>query len=98
MPPTTLVHMEKPVFLAILDQIVLGFEEPAFRTQYTTAKAAGNVPQLMELTLGVQHRAFADHGLDAVTGSVRFKEAGREFGLDGDVALRLARMKAALAA
>ena len=88
--------MEKATFLDILEQIVGGFEDPAFRSSYAHAKSQGNVPRLMELAMGVQHRAFARHGLDDVTGSVQFKEAGRNFGLDGDVAPRLARMKAAL--
>ncbi len=88
--------MEKATFVAILEEIVRGFEEPAFRANYADAKAQGNVPRLMELAMGVQRHAFSQHGLDDVAGSVQFKEAGRTFGLDGDVAPRLARMKAAL--
>lgn len=88
--------MEKAVFLQVLEKIVAGFEDPAFREAYGQAKAKGNVPQLMELAMGVQRRAFAQYGLDETTGSVQFKEAGRTFGLDADVAPRLARMKAAL--
>jgi hypothetical protein len=88
--------MEKRVFLEILEQIVRGFEDPAFRAEYAAAKAQGNVTRLMELAMGVQRRAFASQGLDETNGSVQFKEAGRTFGLDGDVAPQLARMKAAL--
>ncbi len=88
--------MQKAVFLDILQQIVAGFEDPAFRTEYTSAKAAGNVQRLMELAMGIQQRAFSSHGLNETTGTVEFKEAGRTFGLDGDVAPMLARMKAAL--
>ncbi len=88
--------MDKPVFLEILEEIVVGFEAPAFRADYAAAKAKGDVPRLMDLAMGVQRRAFGSHGLNEVAGSVEFKEAGRTFGLDGDVAPRLARMKAAL--
>lgn len=88
--------MEKAVFLAILEQIVAGFEDPTFRADYADAKARGDVPRLLDLAMGVQRRAFGHHGLDDVAGSVQFKEAGRHFGLDGDVAPQLARMKAAL--
>jgi hypothetical protein len=88
--------MQKAVFLDILQQIVAGFEDAAFRAAYAETKAAGNVQQLMALALEVQHRAFSSHGLDDVSGSAQFKEAGRTYGLDGDVAPYLARMKAAL--
>ena len=46
--------MEKATFVAILEEIVRGFEEPAFRANYADAKAQGNVPRLMELAMGVQ--------------------------------------------
>ena len=36
--------MEKATFLDILEQIVGGFEDPAFRTNYAHAKSQGNVP------------------------------------------------------
>ena len=88
--------MEKRVFLEILGAIVAGFEDAGFRADYAAAKAQGNVARLMDLAMGVQRRAFASHGLDETNGSVQFKEAGRTFGLDADVALQLARMKAAL--
>lgn len=88
--------MEKAVFLDILEQIVAGFEEAAFRTAYADAKAAGDVQRLMALAMAVQHRAFARYDLDEAAGMARFKEAGRTYGLDADVAAQLARMKAAL--
>lgn len=94
--PMSEAMMQKSVFLDILSQIVAGFENPQFRADYSQAKAQGNVPKLMELAMNVQRAAFAKHGLDDVNGSVRFKEAGRTYGLDADVAPQLARMKAAL--
>ena len=88
--------MEKAVFVQILEQIVGGFEDARFRAAYAEAKAAGNVPGLMELVMAVQTRAFASQGLTQSTGVGLFKEAGRTYGLDADVAPQLARMKAAL--
>ena len=49
--------MEKAVFLAILEQIVAGFEDPTFRADYADAKARGDVPRLLDLAMGVQRRA-----------------------------------------
>ena len=88
--------MDKPIFLQVLKQIVAGFEDPQFRLDYAAAKAAGDVPRLLSLALGVQTKVFAENGLDETTGVVRFKEAGRRFGLDEDVAPLRARMKTAM--
>lgn len=88
--------MDKATFLGILQIIVEGFEDPAFRKQFAAAKASGDVPQMMALPMAIQERAFAAHQLDAETATAKFKEAGRSFGLDDDVAPWLARMKAAL--
>lgn len=88
--------MEKPVFRDVVEQIVAGFEDPQFRSQYADAKAAGDVPRLLALALTVQRQAFARHGLDEAAGSAAFKEAGRRYGLDPDVMPLLARMKAAM--
>jgi len=88
--------MDKPTFLDILNVIVIGFEDAEFRQQFAAAKAAGDVTRLMALPLAIQERAFARHGLDAATGTARFKEAGRTWGLDPEVSPLLARMKAAL--
>jgi hypothetical protein len=88
--------MDKATFLAILQVIVEGFEDPQFKQAFAAAKAAGDVGQLMALPLAIQEKAFGAHGLDATTGTAKFKEAGRAYGLDDDVAPLLVRMKAAL--
>ncbi len=88
--------MEKAQFLQVLEAVVTGFEDPAFRAAMAEAQAAGDVGQLMQLPLGVQQRAFSAAGVDAATGAVAFKEAGKRFGGDADVAPLLVRMKAAL--
>ncbi len=88
--------MDKPTFLAILQVIVEGFEDPSFKAQFANAKASGDVAQMMALPMAIQERAFGAHGLDAATGTAQFKAAGRQFGLDEDVAPWLVRMKAAL--
>ncbi len=88
--------MDKPTFMAILQAIVEGFEDPTFKTQFAGAKAAGDVPQMMALPMAIQEKAFSAHSLDAATGTAQFKAAGRQFGLDEDVAPWLVRMKAAL--
>lgn len=88
--------MDKATFLDIVQVIVAGFEDPDFKAQFAKAKGEGDVGRMMALPMGIQERAFAKHGLDAATGTAKFKEAGRSFGLDPDVAPLLARMKAAL--
>lgn len=88
--------MDKATFVDILTHIVAGFEDPDFRQRYAEAKARGDVQRLMDLAMGAQRAAFGRHGLDDVTGAVQFKEAGRTYGLDPEVAPLLARMKASL--
>lgn len=88
--------MDKSVFLAVLEAIVRGFEDPTFKQKMAAAKQAGNVQELMALPLGVQQSAFQQHGLDAMAGIAAFKEAGRSHALDPEAAPLLQRMKAAL--
>lgn len=88
--------MDKPTFMAILQSIIEGFEDPSFKAQFAAAKAAGDVAQLMALPMAIQEKAFSAHGLDAASGTAQFKAAGRQFGLDEDVAPWMVRMKAAL--
>ncbi|MBM4342910.1 MAG: hypothetical protein FJ100_05995 [Deltaproteobacteria bacterium] len=88
--------MDKAKFVDVLSKIVAGFEDPVFREQFAAAKGAGDVARMMELPMQIQARAFAAHGLDAAVGTAQFKEAGRKFGLDEDVAPLLSRMRAAL--
>ena len=88
--------MDKATFLDILQTIVEGFENPDFKAQFATAKTSGDVARMMALPMAIQERAFAKHGMDAATGTAKFKEAGRNFGVDADVAPLLTRMKAAL--
>ncbi len=88
--------MDKDKFMDVLQKIVAGFEDPVFREQFAAAKGAGDVARMMELPGQIQSRAFAAHGLDVATGTALFKEAGRKFGLDDDVAPWLSRMRAAL--
>ncbi len=89
--------MEKNTFIAILTDIVEGFEDPAFKRKMAAAKEAGDVGQLMSLPTAIQASAFGKHGLDAQTGVSAFKQAGRAYGLEPEAAPLLARMKAALA-
>lgn len=89
--------MEKAAFLQVTRTIVEGFEDAGFKAAMSAAKQSGDVGQLMALPMAVQERAFAAVGLDAAGGTAEFKAAGRQFGLDADVAPLLARMKAALA-
>lgn len=88
--------MDKQQFMQVLQAIVVGFEDPAFKEQFAGAKASGDVSRMMELPMQIQARAFGQLGLDAATGTAQFKEAGRKFGLDADVAPWLGRMRAAL--
>jgi hypothetical protein len=89
--------MDKSTFLAVLEDIVQGFENPTFKSQMAAAKAAGDVTKLMALPMAIQKTAFEKHGLDAESGTGEFKAAGRSFGLDAEASPLLARMKAALA-
>jgi len=88
--------MEKDVFIGIVREIVEGFEGAEFRAAFAAAKAKGDVAALTSLPLGIQERAFAKHGLDPADALARFKQAGRGFGTDPEVAPLLARLKAAL--
>ncbi len=88
--------MDKPTFMAILQVIVEGFEDPSFKANFAAAKASGDVAKMMALPMAIQERAFSAHDLDAATGTAQFKAAGRQFGMDEDVAPWLVRMKAAL--
>ncbi|MSQ83258.1 MAG: hypothetical protein EXR77_10270 [Myxococcales bacterium] len=88
--------MEKSTFLAVLEIIVAGFEDPSFKAQFAAAKEVGDVQRLMQLPMQIQERAFTKHGLEMATGTAQFKEAGRKFALDADVAPLLGRMRAAI--
>lgn len=88
--------MDKATFLAILEQIVVGFEEPTFRQRFADARAAGDVGQLMALPAAIQEAAFSAHGLDAAEGTLAFKAAGRQFAAEPEALPLLTRMKAAL--
>lgn len=88
--------MDKTTFMAILQVIVEGFEDPTFKANFAAAKASGDVPKMMALPMAIQERAFGAHQLDATAGTALFKAAGRQFGMDEDVAPWLVRMKAAL--
>ena len=88
--------MDKPTFLAIVTALVEGFEDPAFRQSMAQAKAAGDVGQLVSLSMALQTRVFAKYGLDPELGTATFKQAGREYGTEPEVAPFLAQMKAAL--
>lgn len=89
--------MDKTTFLAILQDIVEGFEDQGFKDKMAAAKSAGDVGQLMSLPTAIQTQAFGKHGLDAEGGVAAFKQAGRTYGLEPEAAPLLARMKAALA-
>lgn len=85
--------MTKDTFIAIVEQIVSGFEDPAFQQQFAQAQSAGDVPAMMALPTGIQDAAFAAHGCpDAAA----FKAAGKQFAADPEVTPLLMRMKAAL--
>lgn len=85
--------MEKTRFLAIVEQIVTGFEDPEFQTQWSAAQAAGDVPAMMALPSAIQNAAFAAHDCPD---SAAFKAAGKTFATDPAVEPLLVRMKAAL--
>ncbi|MCO4760410.1 MAG: hypothetical protein KC502_02825 [Myxococcales bacterium] len=89
-------ELNKETFVAIVEAIVAGFEDPAFQAQFAAAKAAGDMGQLVALPTGVQTAAFTANGLDAATGAAAFKAAGRQFAADPAVGALLVRMKAAL--
>ncbi len=88
--------VDKPTFLAVLREIVEGFESPAFKQAMADAQAKGDVGPLMQLPTEIQSTAFAKHGIDAATGAGIFKAAGKEHGMSPEAAPLLARMKAAL--
>ena len=88
--------LSKATFTAIVNDIVAGFEDPAFQSDFAAAKASGDVGRMMALPTGVQSRAFEAQGLDATAGQAAFKAAGRQFAADPDIAALLMRMKAAL--
>jgi hypothetical protein len=85
--------MEKSSFIAIVEQIVAGFEEPSFAQQWSAAQASGDVPAMMALPAAIQNAAFAAHGCPD---SAAFKAAGKSYALDPAVGPLLVRMKAAL--
>ena len=91
-----MAELNKTTFVAIVEAIVAGFEDPTFQAEFAAAKAAGDVPKLMSLPTAVQARAFEAHGLDPVDGQTAFKAAGKQFATDPAVAALLTRMKAAL--
>jgi len=88
--------MDKATFKAIVEAIVSGFEDPDFQAKFAAARAQGDVAAMMALPGEIQTQAFARSGLEAASAVGAFKEAGRSFGADSDVAPLLARMKAAL--
>jgi hypothetical protein len=89
--------VDKTTFIAILQDIVEGFEDAGFKGKMAAAKGAGDVGQLIALPTSIQTQAFGKRGLDAETGVAAFKLAGRTYGLEPEAAPLLARMKAALA-
>jgi len=88
--------LSKASFVAIVEAIVSGFENPTFQAEFAAAKASGDIGRMTGLPTAVQAQAFEAQGLDAVAGQTAFKAAGRQFAADPDVAALLARMKAAL--
>jgi len=88
--------MDKEKFLAVLKEIVEGFEKPEFKAAMAAAKAAADVPKLIQLPMGIQNEVFGRHGLDATAGPGQFKEAGKLYGASAEAAPWLARLKAAL--
>ncbi len=89
-------ELSKSAFVAIVEDIVSGFEDPAFQAAFAAAKAASDVPQMMTLPAKIQNAAFARQGLDPETGPAIFKAAGRVHATDPEVGALLVRMKAAL--
>ena len=85
--------MDKQTFVAIVEQIVAGFEDADFQRKFADAQASGDVPAMMALPAAIQNDAFAAHGC---SDSAAFKAAGREYAADPAVAALLGRMKAAL--
>ncbi len=88
--------MEKATFLAVLKDIVEGFENQAFQQAMDSAKSTKDVAKLVQLPLDVQAQAFTRNGLDASTGAVDFKNAGKEHGSSAEAAPLLQRMRIAL--
>lgn len=88
--------LDKQTFRAMVEQIVEGFEDAGFKAELGQAKAAGDVGRIAGLAMGVQSAVFTRHGLDPLGGTMAFKEAGKAFGLDPEIAPLLVRMKAAL--
>ena len=89
-------ELSREVFGAIVEQIVVGFEDAGFKSAMAEASAAGDVMAIGNLAMAVQAKVFAAHGLDPVAGQTAFKAAGRQHGMEPEIAPLLARMKAAL--
>lgn len=89
-------ELSREVFHTIVEQIVEGFEDAAFKAAMADASAAGDVMAIANLAMGVQAKVFAAHGLDPVAGQAAFKAAGRQHGMEPEIAPLLTRMKAAL--
>ena len=85
--------MDKATFRAILEDIVSGFEDPDFQSQFAAAQASGDVAAMMQLPLKIQTAAFEAHGC---ADSAAFKAAGKQYAADPELAGLLGRMKAAL--
>ena len=85
--------MDKDTFIAIVEQIVAGFEDPDFKERFAAAQQAGDVGAMMALPSAIQEAAFAAHGCKD---SAEFKAAGRQYAADPSIAELLGRMKAAL--
>lgn len=88
--------MDKEKFLAVLKDIVAGFEKPEFKSGMAAAMAAKDVQKLIALPMGLQTEVFQRHGLDSAAGPAQFKEAGKLYGAAPEVVPLLARMMAAL--
>lgn len=88
--------MDKTTFLAVLEDLVAGFESADFKAKMGAAKASGDVNAMMAAPMGLQAAVMQKHGLDPQAGMAAFKAAGRQFALEPDAAGLLARMKAAL--
>lgn len=91
------MQLEKNQFIQIVQEITVGFEKPEFQTAMKAAKQAGDIQQLITLPMNLQTGVFATHGLDPVGGMALFKEAGKRFALEPEVAPFFERMKKALA-
>ncbi len=85
--------MDKQTFIAIVQDIVAGFEDAGFQSSFAEAQANGDVPAMMALPAAIQNKAFETHGC---ADSAAFKNAGRTYASDPAVAALLGRMKAAL--